>query len=321
MAIETVTSENLAAFNAARMGPPIDPFKAAENEAVALEVKAEKSKEAKAAKEAEATQAREAAEAEIDGEEGEETGQKTEEPKKKGKLVTRFSELTTKARAAEERAAAAEARLAELEGKKAKEAPAVDKPAPDPKNYTDFDDYTDAVADWKADKKLAEREANEKKAKEEAAAGEVVKAWNTRIESAKERHADFHEIISSSPLEYEPVVRKILMESEYGPDVLYHLSNDDADAAKFSKMGVDQRVKFIGRLEGRIEAEFEAGKDDIEESEAPAKKLEIVKLKPKAPEPTKPIKATAATNNHTDSDGEFRGSFAQYEALRKAGKI
>lgn len=317
MAITTVTSENLAEFNAARMGPPIDPFEAAENEAIALEVKATQAKEEREAK---AAQAREEAEAEIDAE-TESDEPKTEEPKKKGKLVSRFSELTTKARAAEERAAAAEAKLAEMEGKKAKESAPKARPEPDPKDYTDFEDYTDAKADWKMEIKLAEREAADKKAKEEAAAGEVMKAWNTRIESAKERYADFHEIVTSASTEYEPVIRKILIESEFGPDVLYHLSNEDADAAKFSKMNIDQQIKFIGRLEGKFEAELEAQKNESDDEKEAPKKLEIVKSKLKAPEPIKTIKASASTSNHTDTNGEFTGTFAQYEALRKAGKI
>lgn len=304
-----VTSENLAEFNASRM---TDPFAAAENEAVALEAKAKEEKAAQAAQTAQ--MAREEAEVEIDREEAEKGEDKPEEPKKRGKLITRFSELTSKARAAEERATAAEAKLAEIEGKKPKDA---DKPVPEAKDYTDFDDYTDAVADWKADKKLAEREASDRKAKEEAQAGEVMKAWNTRIESAKERYPDFHEIVTSAATEYQPVIRKILIESDFGPDVLYHLSNDDKDAAKFSKMNVDQQIKFIGRLEGRFETDLEIEKDEAEEP----KKLEIVKPKPKAPEPTKPIRASAATSHHVDSSGEFTGSFSQYEANRRAGKI
>jgi len=312
-----VTSENLAEFNASRMAAS-DPFKAAEAQAEAIQAK-EAAKAEKAAKAAETAKSEEAAEAEIDeGEEGEDA--KSDEPKKRGKLVTRFSELTTKARAAEERAAAAEAKLAEMEGRKAKESATTEKPAPEAKDFSDFDDYTDAVAEWKADKKLAEREASDRKAKEEARAGEVLKAWNTRIESAKDRYSDFHEIVTSSPVEYEKVIQKVLIESEFGPDVMYHLSNDDKDAAKFMKMNVDQQIKFIGRLEGKFEAELESQKEEAEE-EAP-KKLEIVKPKPRAPEPTKPIKASGgSTNNHIDSNGEFTGTYAQYEALRKAGKI
>lgn len=302
MATVTVTGETLAEFNDAKLS---DPF------ADVAEV-AEKA-EAKA-KEIKAAEAKEKTDPKADEPEpkDEPKGEKTDEPEddepkpKKGKLATRFSELTGKARAAEERAAAAEARLAELEGKKVKEV--AEKPEPDPKDYTDFNDYTDALADWKADKRLAEREATDKKAKDEAEAAKVMKAWNERLESAKERYEDFHEIVTSANTEYEPVVRKILIESEYGPDVLYHLSNDDADAAKFAKMNIDQQIKFIGRLEGKFE--------DLANGEEEEKPVKAEKPKVKLPTPITPIKAKNVSNDPINSPGEFTGSFAEYKAQR-----
>jgi len=295
----TVTGETLEAFNDSKLA---DPFEAAAVEAEKAETKAKeiKAEEEKKAKEPESKEVTEEAKTEEADDEAK------EEKPKKGKLATRFSELTGKARAAEERAAAAEARLAELEGKKAKAV--VESPEPDPKEFADFNDYTDAVAEWKAEKKLAERAANEVKAKEEAKAQEVMKGWNERIESAKERYEDFHEIITSSDVQYEPVVRKVIMESEYGPDLLYHLSNDDKDAAKFKQMTTDQQIKFIGRLEGKFE-ELAEGEDE------PKAKIEKPKAKP-LPTPITPIKAKNVSHDPIGSPGEFTGSYAEYKALR-----
>jgi hypothetical protein len=296
----TVTGETLAEFNDAKL---TDPFAQAAEMAEKAEARA---KEIKAAEAKEPKQEEADPKAELKDDKQEEAEDKEERPKK-GKLATRFSELTGKARAAEERAAAAEARLAELEGKKTQQV--AEKPAPDPKDFSDFDDYTEALGEWKAEKKLAERAVSDKKAKDEAKAAEVMKAWNERLESAKERYEDFHEIVTSASVEYDKLIQKILIESEYGPDVLYHLSNDDTDAAKFAKMNVDQQIKFIGRLEGK----FEALADEAEE-EKPVVKVE--KAKPKLPSPITPIKAKNVSHDPINSPGEFTGSYAEYKAQR-----
>lgn len=295
-----VTGETLSAFNESRMA---DPFQAAEQEAAKAE---EKAKEIKAAEQKE------------DGEEKEEVTPEKEEAKeekpKKGKLAERFSEITGKAKAAAARAEAAEAKAAELQARlEALERPAEKKPDPDagkPKasEYTDMADYAEALADWKVAKAFEKKEAEEKAAREASEREKVTSAWQARLQSARDEIEDFDDMLASSSLAVSDVVRDTIIESEYGPQMLYYLASDEEAAEKLNKMTVKQALMHLAKLEAKFE------NDAKKEEKAPEKEEKPARAKP--PAPITPIKAKSASGDPVKEPGEFTGSYAEWKALR-----
>ena len=289
-----VTSENLAEFTAKKLGlaqpevPPVAAEAEPEVEPQASEPKAED----------------EAA-----------VGEKKKNPK----LEMRFSELTkakneARAEAERERQARidAENRYKELEAKINPPQPADLDPKPAPDQFNDPYEYAEALSEWKTEQKLRERDQQEmaRRASEEQA--RQTAEFAKRIEAAKKDLPDFDEMIASaSDVQVSAPVTDAIRESEYGPQILYYLAENQDFAQELVLKSLISQIREIGR----IEAEFRKT-SSTEKTSRPAAKVT------KAPPPISPLKPTAAAmDGGLDGNREFHGTYQQWKAARAAGKI
>jgi hypothetical protein len=253
-------------------------------------------------------------------------GKATEERKQNPKLEKRFSELTKARKLAEENAAKAqaekeqlEARLREYEDRQAPQQQQVDESPigrePRPDQFDDAFEYAKALAEWSAEKALYDRDQQEANRKIEEQRQKVLKTWSEKLEKAKPNLADFDEVIESTQVVVSNEVRDAIIESDVGPEILYHLASlDGEEAEKFQALPVSKALREIGKLEARFEKQ--------EAAEETAVRSKPVVQKSKAPAPLSPLKATgSAMDSSIGSDGEFHGSFQAWKAARKAGKI
>lgn len=287
-----VTSSNAADFYAERLGLAEEsvPTEAEENSEPAQEV--EEQSEPKAEEEANETE------------------------KSKDKLEKRFSKVTKRAQEAELKAQQLEARLRELEAKAnpqtiAQTANADDKPQAS--QFNDAFEYAEALAEWSAEKALKDRDIADQQRKVEEERNKVVESWNKKVDRAKKEMPDFNKVVSKSTVVVSDAIRDAIVESDVGPQILYQLASDDDFAESLSKMPTIKALKEIGRLE----AKFEADKED-----KPKKEAKTVSQS-KAPAPISPLKGgkNAGADVLVDTNGEFYGSYAQWKAARLANKI
>ena len=292
-----VTSENLADFNADKLGL------ASESSPTAAEV--DESPSEPAAKDGQN-------EPKLADDEA--TG--TEEKKQNPKLEKRFSELTkarkeAEAQAAEERTKreGLEARLAALESVKAPTQAPESNQKPTPDNYKDAFEYAEALADWSAEQALVRREQEVKQKEVEAKREKVISTWQQKLEATKAELPDYEDMVASSTVTVNDTVRDAILESDVGPRILYELASDDEMAEKLSAMTTSSALKLIGKLEAQFE-----------KAEAPAKaERKSVAAKSNAPEPIRPLRSTGGVAD-VAMDGE-KLSFQQWKAGRLAGKI
>ena len=285
-----VTSDNLAEWTANKLGLASEDAPVEVTEDVEPTVEAQAESEPEAEKEAEVT----------------------DKPKQNPKLEKRFSELTKRAKQAEADKLALETRIQELESKVApapKQADLVSE-KPQASQFNDAFEYAEALAEWSAEKALKDRDILDQQRKFEADRQQVVQAWSKKLENAKAELPDFDEMVASSQVQVRDEVRDAILESDVGPEILYHLASDDEYAQKFSQMPVAKALKELGKLEVQFERK-----------EAPVEKSETV-IKSKAPAPIKPLVSTkSGTDALVDSDGAFHGTYAQWKAARQAKKI
>jgi chromosome segregation ATPase len=295
VASNLVTSENLAEFTAQKLGLVDTPAN-------------------------EAAEAEPDAEADQSGQDGEgKDATATDEQKKPNpKLERRFSEITKQREAAREEAKrereqreSLEARLKELESR-------VNPPAqaeadelgqePKPEQFSDMYEYAKALAEYTADKKLMERD-NQEKARKAAAEQEAkFKTWADRVNAAKTNLPDFDDMVQSSDVRVSDPVRDAIIESENGPQILYYLAENSEFAKKLADMSVVSAVREIGKIEARFIKE--------------APEVKPVAVKSKAPAPINPLRGALNTvDANVDADGNFHGSFQQWKAARQARKI
>lgn len=252
-------------------------------------------------------------------------GKATEERKQNPKLEKRFSELTKARKQAEENAAKAqaekealEARLREYEERVAPQQKTAEDPIGAEPRADQFDDafeYAKALAEWSAEKALYDRDQQEANRKAEEERQKVLKTWSEKLEKAKPNLADFDDIVNSTQVVVSNEVRDAIIESDVGPEILYHLASlDGEEAERFQALPMAKALREIGKLEARFEKQ--------EAAEETAVRSKPVVQKSKAPAPLSPLKATgSAMENPIGSDGEFHGSFQAWKAARKAGKI
>ena len=310
VAANVVTSENLAEFTAQKLGLA-EPQQA---EPAASEQKPDEPEAA-------------AGQSGQDGEGDDATAadEQGKERKPNPKIERRFSEITkqreaAKAEAQQEREArlALEARLKELETKSNSQPAQAQAneigPEPQPDQFSDMFEYAKALAEYTADKKLMEREQQEVQRKAAAEQELKFKAWSERIAKAKTELPDFDEMVQSSEVSVSDPVRDAIMESDVGPQILYHLAENTEFASKLNGMSVISALREIGKLEARLE------KPATSTERAPTGTTVVGKSR--APAPITPIRG-GATGKETgvDSNGEFHGSFQAWKAARMAGKI
>jgi hypothetical protein len=306
LASNIVTSENLAEFTAQKLGlvdsEPAAPVAAHDN------VNAE-------------PDADDQSEQDRDGNDAT-TADDQKERKPNPKLERRFSEITKQREAAREEARLEreqrerlETRLKELESKVTPQAQAPqddigEEPTPD--QFSDMYEYAKALAEYTADKKLAERDQQEANRKAAAEQEVKFKAWADRVNAAKSNLPDFDDMVQSSEVRVSDPVRDAIIESEHGPQILYYLAENTEFAQKLAGMSLVSAVREIGKIEARYERDAKATVPDVKP----------VVGKSKAPAPISPLRGALNTvDAGLDADGNFHGSYQQWKAARAARRI
>ena len=263
----------------------------------------------------EAAQTEPVAEAEQSEPEEQEEAKPTEEKKQNPKLERRFSEITKQreearkeAQQEREQRQALEQRLAALE-KQATPQPMRDiNEEPQPSQFNDAFEYAKALAEFSTEKALAERDRRDAEEKIAVERQKVIETWATKVQSAKTSMPDFDEVVASSDVVVNNDIRDAILESDVGPQVLYHLAENEDLAKRIAGMSPKAALREIGKLEERFAAKPTARQETVVKSRAPA--------------PISPIRGgTTAVDVPIGSDGEFHGTYAQWKAQRRTGKI
>ena len=237
-----------------------------------------------------------------------------EKPKANPKLERRFSEITkqreeARKEAQQERSAreALEARLAVLERQPAPQAPKVDE-EPQPSQFNDAFEYAKALAEYTADQRIGEMRRQDAEAKEAQERQKVIETWASKVQAAKASMPDFDDIVASSDVVVNDDIRDAILESDVGPQILYHLAENDDVAKRIAGLSPKQALREIGKLEARFEAkETKPEPTPITRSKAPA--------------PINPLRGSNPADVPLSANGEWHGTFQAWKEARKAGKI
>jgi len=307
LAANVVTSENLAEFTAQKLGlvdsnPATEAVSEDANSAAAEPDGENQSEQDEAEKDAAATD-------------------EQKEKKPNPKLERRFSEITKQREAARDEAKrereareSLEVRFKELEARVNPPAKTDDEVGeePRPDQFSDMYEYAKALAEYTADKKMAERDQQDK-ARKAAAEQEVkFKAWADRVNAAKNQLPDFDDMVQSSDVKVSDPVRDAIIESEYGPQILYYMAENAEFAKKLGDMSIVSAVREIGKVEARYERDAKVS----------APEAKAVVGKSRAPAPISPLRGAVNTvDAGLDSDGNFHGTYQQWKAARNSKKI
>lgn len=219
----------------------------------------------------------------------------------KGKFTSptqeRINELTRARREAER----------EAEYWKQRASPAkTEAPAPKPEvgNFQDYNEYIEAMADWKADQKVAKafeaRDAEAAKSAEQRVQESKAQTFHERVNAAKASIPDFDAVVNATEAVVPQHVTDAILESEKGAELLYHLAKHPEQAERLAQMSVREADREIGRIEATL---------------GQTKTAPVTKPASKAPAPMRPTGSGAATAV-TNDPGKM--SHEEYRAMRKS---
>ena len=297
-AVTVLTSENSEAFYANRLGLADE----APVEAVVDENPTEPTEEAE----------------EQSGQESDEI-KATEEKKSNPKLEKRFSELTKQreearkeAQREREQRESLENRLKELEERATPRPVEIQENVkPQPHQFNDAFEYAEALAEWSTEQALINRDKQEAERRAQEERNKVLDGWNKRLTEAKADLPDFDDMVASSDVVVSDHIRDAILESDVGPQILYHLAENPDLADKLNSGSPISALRQIGRLEAQFERK-----------EAPVAESKPSVARSKAPAPINPIKTgSGVVDVGVDSNGEFHGTYQQWREARKNGKV
>ena len=234
------------------------------------------------------------------------------EQKRGDKLNKRFDKVTKRAQQAEAEARELREKLQSYEARvNPQEQPkTVIEGKPTASQFNDAFEYAEALAEWSAENALRQRDEQEASRKAQEAQEKLTKAWSEKIAKAKENLPDFDRMVKSSDIVISDPIRDSIVDSDVGPQLLYHLATNEDFAKELTEMPVAKALKQLGKLEAQFEAKDtpKAEKKNVSSS--------------KAPEPIKPLSGGKVGKDvMIDTNGEFHGTYAQWKAARQAGKV
>lgn len=253
----------------------------------------------------------ESAEIEASGDESEETQEEETEdgqekkPKKLGGFKRKLAKLQSELSAKDQELAylreLAKSKGVEEQPKKADEAPK-DKPVRD--NFESLEEYLEAVAEWKVEKKLADAEIKRTQENLKSETQKIQETYNQRLESVKKEIEDFDDVVAEfmedhGDFEFSSTLQSLVYESEVGPKAVYELAKNPDLLMKLNKMSPLVAAKEFGKLEDKILAT--------------KKEVKEVKVKTSAKPPLKTISTQKAQVTKDLYDPEL--SFEEFDRL------
>lgn len=221
-------------------------------------------------------------------------------------------ELRADREAERARADRAEAALKAAQGEKSGPA-AVEKDPKEPKaaDFETVGEYAEALAEYKVEKKFAEREAKQAQERQEAAARAAQDALNKRIAETVKDIPDYAEVINESDLDLPPHMAVYIAESPLGPKIGYHLAKNSEDFDRIAKLSPIRAIAELGKLETKLEKGTEA---------APAKDAPAVASTSRAPAPITPLDASAKAVVQKDPSKMSLQELREYDRQQRLAK-
>lgn len=132
-----------------------------------------------------------------------------------------------------------------------------EKPRPKEEDFEKYDQFIDALTDWKVDQKL---EAQSKEVQEKEIDGrtaEAEKEFKGKLDEGRERYSDFEEVAMDVNVPITQGMVQILHETENPADIAYYLGKNRKECRTIANMTPFQAAKVIGKIEAEIKIELE----------------------------------------------------------------
>lgn len=163
---------------------------------------------------------------------------------------------------------------------------------PHPDQFESAEDYVEALAEYRLDQKLAEREAQQQRK-------QVDSTYAEREEEVRTKYSDFENVAYNPDLRITPAMAEVIKASEIGPEVAYHLGKNPKEAERIANLSPLAQAREIGKLEASLTTTSPTGKKASS-----------------APEPIRPVGSRAATPKYDTTDPRSTSTMSDSEWIK-----
>ena len=230
-----------------------------------------------------------------------------EKPKKQSGFKKKIGKLTSKLTAKEK-----EAEFWKAEALKSRENPAktqepvkpqVSESKPKAEDFETYEEYTEALTDWKIEDREVKKEAKLKEAQVQKEFQSRTQEFQSKVAEFAKEHDDWDDALEDVEDINVPIaLNEVIISSDIGPALMYELAKNRAELERICKMSPLAAAREIGKLEARL------AKPSTDSSEKR-------QLKSNAPPPISPVGSKSGTVKRTIYDANL--PFAEFERLRK----
>lgn len=133
------------------------------------------------------------------------------------------------------------------ERERAVQAPQAPQAPVTPEQFASNEEYVEALADQRAEQKLAEREQRKQQT-------EILNAYHDKEEEVRAKYDDFEQVAYNPNLPITTVMAQTIQASDIGPEVAYHLGANPREAERISRLSPILQAKEIGKIEAQLAA-------------------------------------------------------------------
>jgi len=133
------------------------------------------------------------------------------------------------------------------ERERAVQAPQAPQAPVTPEQFASNEDYVEALAEQRAEQKLAEREQRKQQT-------EILNAYHDKEEEVRAKYDDFEQVAYNPNLPITTVMAQTIQASDIGPEVAYHLGANPREAERISRLSPILQAKEIGKIEAQLAA-------------------------------------------------------------------
>lgn len=158
------------------------------------------------------------------------------------------------------------------------------------------EEYLEALVDFRADQKLADREQQKRQRT-------IDSTFEEREETIREKYSDYDRLVRlNDDLKITPLMGEAIKESEIGPEIAYHLGKNPKEAERIASLSPLAQAREIGKIEAKL----------VENP--PVKKVTS------APDPIKTVGSRSTTPNYDPTDPRSTKALSDSDWIKARNK-
>jgi hypothetical protein len=126
---------------------------------------------------------------------------------------------------------------------------------PDPSQFSTYEDYIDALTDFKIEQRETARTQQYRQAQAQREQAAMQERAQAQLSKGAEKYADFYEVVTDPSLPVTGTMAAAMAEAENGADVAYYLGTNPKEAQRIASLSPTRQAIEIGKIEAKLSAQ------------------------------------------------------------------